>query len=58
MSQALLDLRHDREVLNDRIDGLNVCILSMQKRMANMFQELRSLRARVDPLASRATVAF
>ena len=47
MSEAIRDLRHDKEVLNDRIDGLNVVIISMQRRLARIFEEQRALKAHV-----------
>ena len=52
MSEAIRDLRHDKEVLNDRIDGLNVVIISMQRRLARIFEEQRALKAHVNASVS------
>ena len=53
MAEAIRDLRHDREILNDRIDGLNHVVISMQRRMTRMFEEQRALQARIKRTTER-----
>jgi uncharacterized protein (DUF3084 family) len=56
LEEAIRDLKQDREILSDRVDALNHVVVSMQRRLARMFEEYRALQARVNVLQRGATL--